>query len=214
MVELQTERGGERRRVGRADVVGRDTATGAEVAEVERRPLIAPLRPPAHSIWATFLPPRSAAWANVSACSTPGVPNADVLLANGWPLTWNVLFVEPCDARPRAGRQREPSGAGVRRRLRQQTVVGCLGAVLQQVAEAWHHALLRVLLDGVLAQAVGREEQQLVRAVITVTAADHRCDGEASTPTPARSRPAARPRRRPRPDADHASTHEQTHRMT
>ncbi len=57
--------------------------------------MIAPLRPPAHSIWATFLPPRSAAWANVSACSTPAVPNADVLLANGWPLTWNVLFVEP-----------------------------------------------------------------------------------------------------------------------
>ena len=30
-----------------------------------------PLRPPAHSIWTTFLPPRSADWAMVSADSTP-----------------------------------------------------------------------------------------------------------------------------------------------
>jgi hypothetical protein len=60
-------------------------------------PWIAPPRPPAHSIWATFLPPRSAAWASVSACSTPG-SNAVVRLAKGWPLTWNVLFVEPWTA--------------------------------------------------------------------------------------------------------------------
>ena len=58
-------------------------------------PAIVPLRPPAHSIWATFLPPRSAAWASVSAWSTLVAPSADVLLPNGWPLTWNVLLVEP-----------------------------------------------------------------------------------------------------------------------
>ena len=54
-----------------------------------------PTRPPAHSICATFLPPRSAAWASVSACSTPAPAN-DVELANGSPFLWNVLFVDPC----------------------------------------------------------------------------------------------------------------------
>ena len=64
-------------------------------------PSIAPLRPPAHSIWATFLPPRSAACASVSACSTPG-SNAAVrgggLPKNACPLTWKVLLVDPCTA--------------------------------------------------------------------------------------------------------------------
>src|SRR6478609_3574892 len=55
------------------------------------------LRPPAHSTWATFLPPRSADWAIDSACNTPG-SNAAVRLANGWPLMWNVLFVDPVTA--------------------------------------------------------------------------------------------------------------------
>ncbi len=58
-------------------------------------PLMTPLRPPAHSIWRTFLPPRSADWAIVSACSTPA-PNELVEFANGWLLVWNVLLVEPC----------------------------------------------------------------------------------------------------------------------
>jgi hypothetical protein len=35
-------------------------------------PLIVAFRPPAHSTWATFSPPRSADWAMVSACSVPG----------------------------------------------------------------------------------------------------------------------------------------------
>ena len=57
-------------------------------------PLIVALRPPAHSTWATLRPPRSADWAIDSAWSTFG-SNAAVRLANGWPLMWNVLFVEP-----------------------------------------------------------------------------------------------------------------------
>ena len=40
------------------------------------------------------MPPRSAAWAMVSAWSTPG-SKAAVRLANGWPLMWNVLLVDP-----------------------------------------------------------------------------------------------------------------------
>jgi hypothetical protein len=59
-------------------------------------PWIEPLRPPAHSIWATFLPPRSAAWAIVSACRTLTAPKAAVEFANVPPLMWNVLFVDPC----------------------------------------------------------------------------------------------------------------------
>src|SRR6478609_1804886 len=57
-------------------------------------PSMAPLRPPAHSSWMTFLPPRSADWAMVSACNTPG-SNAAVRLASGWVLIANVLLVEP-----------------------------------------------------------------------------------------------------------------------
>src|SRR4051794_10034560 len=58
-------------------------------------PLIVALRPPAHSTCATFRPPRSAACAIDSACST-FASNAVVRLANGCPFTGNVLFVDPC----------------------------------------------------------------------------------------------------------------------
>ncbi len=57
-------------------------------------PLILPFAPPAHSSWMTFLPPRSADWAMVSAWRVPGV-NADVLLFSGWVLIAKVLLVEP-----------------------------------------------------------------------------------------------------------------------
>src|SRR5581483_3836681 len=52
-------------------------------------------RPPVHSICATFLPARSAAFAIVSAWSTPE-PENDVLLVNASPERKNVLLVEPC----------------------------------------------------------------------------------------------------------------------
>src|SRR5262245_59473681 len=52
-------------------------------------------RPPTHSIWATFLPARSAALAIVSACNTPA-PENDVRLLNVSPERKNVLFVDPC----------------------------------------------------------------------------------------------------------------------
>ena len=58
-------------------------------------PWIEALRPPAHSIWATFRPPRSAACAIDSACSTPGSNAAVRLVPNGSPFLWNVLLVEP-----------------------------------------------------------------------------------------------------------------------
>src|SRR5512139_538583 len=57
-------------------------------------PSMVALRPPAHSTWATFLPPRSAACAMVSACRTPE-SKAEVRLVNAWPLMWNVLLVDP-----------------------------------------------------------------------------------------------------------------------
>ena len=64
----------------------------------DRKSIVGPwmvaLRPPAHSTWATLRPPRSADWAIDSAWRTFG-SNAEVRLANGWPLMWNVLFVEP-----------------------------------------------------------------------------------------------------------------------
>ena len=132
--------------------------------------MIAPLRPPAHSIWATFLPPRSAAWANVSACSTPA-SNADVRLANGWPLTWNVLFVDPAT----------PGHAPVVSVNHPAPVFGgaCVSSPLSDALAPFFNRSRKpgttpcfaYCLDGVLAQAVGREEQQLVDAVVTVSAA-------------------------------------------
>ena len=57
-------------------------------------PWVVALRPPAHSTWATLSPPRSADCATDSAWST-FASNAAVRFANGWPLIWKVLFVEP-----------------------------------------------------------------------------------------------------------------------
>ena len=57
-------------------------------------PWIAVSAPPAYSNCTTFLPPRSADWPIDSAWGTPAL-KALVLLPNGWPLTWNVLFVDP-----------------------------------------------------------------------------------------------------------------------
>jgi hypothetical protein len=60
-------------------------------------PLMVALRPPAHSTWATLSPPRSADCAIDSAWRTPGSKDP-VRLANGCPLTWKVLLVEPWTA--------------------------------------------------------------------------------------------------------------------
>src|SRR5882672_2523351 len=60
-------------------------------------PAIPARRPPTHSIWATFLPARSAAFAIVSAWRTPA-PENDVRFENVSPVRWKVLFVEPCSA--------------------------------------------------------------------------------------------------------------------
>ena len=58
-------------------------------------PLIDALRPPAHSTWATLRPPRSAAWAIDSACSTFGSKAAVRAVAKASPFLWKVLLVEP-----------------------------------------------------------------------------------------------------------------------
>src|SRR5512146_528189 len=59
-------------------------------------PAMLALRPPTHSIWATFLPARSAAAAIVSACRMFDVENDVELLKFDSPVRWNVLLVEPC----------------------------------------------------------------------------------------------------------------------
>ena len=104
MVELQAEAGDERsvveqRVTGGADEVGRHAATGEERLEVDRRALDrSRSRPPAHSTWATFRPPRSADWAIVSTCRTPGSKAAVRAVVNAWPTVKNVLLVEPWTA--------------------------------------------------------------------------------------------------------------------
>src|SRR6476659_1236126 len=58
-------------------------------------PSIFAAAPPTQSICATFLPARSAAFAIVSAWSTPD-PENEVRFENVSPLRKKVLFVEPC----------------------------------------------------------------------------------------------------------------------
>ena len=154
-----------------ADVVGRDTATGTEVAEVERRPVDRAAATARPLDLGDLLAAALGRLGQRLGLQHAGGAQRRSAVAERLAVDVERVVRRAVDARPRAGRQREPAGTRVRRRLRQQSVVGCLGAVLQQVAEAWHDTLLRVLLDGVLAQAIGREEQQLVRAVVTVSAA-------------------------------------------
>ena len=58
-------------------------------------PAMEPLRPPAHSTWATLSPPRSADWAMVSAWSTPASKAVVRFGPKTAPFLWNVLLVEP-----------------------------------------------------------------------------------------------------------------------
>src|SRR6185503_18586959 len=63
-------------------------------------PLMADCTPPTQSIWATFLPARSADAARVSACIVASPPWSwlkDVRLLNvPSPIRWEVLLVAPC----------------------------------------------------------------------------------------------------------------------
>ena len=93
-------------------------------------------------------------------------------------------------ARPGARVEREPAGARVRRRLRQQAVAGGPRALAEEVAEAGHDALVGVLLDRVLAQAVGGEEEELVVAALVVAAAVTAALGERPAPRLRSARPA------------------------
>ena len=124
VVELEAERGdeggvveyGRRCRCSWSPRRGRRGTTGSRPSG----PLIAPLAPPAHSIWATFLPPRSAAGRSSRPAGRPArTPRC----------CWRTAAVDvervvrrAVHARPGAGGEGVPAGAGVRRRLGQQAV--------------------------------------------------------------------------------------------
>ena len=159
LVVLQSEGGDERRIVAWRDVVGHDATPGPEVAEVERRPVdgaTASARPldlgDAQAVPLGGLGQRL------------GLQNrAEGRRAVAERLAVDVERVvrRPMDARPRPGGQGVPAGARVRGGLGEQPVVGSPCASAQQVAEARRDAGVCVLLDGVLAQSVGGEEEQL-----------------------------------------------------
>ena len=144
------------------------------------------LRPPAHSTWATLRPPRSALWAIVSAWRTLA-SNAAVRLANGCAVDVERVVGGAVHARPRAGRQAVPAGAGVGRRLGQQAVAGGLGAALEERGHRRQAALRGVLGDDVLAQPVGREEDRAVDTGSRLVRGGR--DGQRRSP-PGRGRPA------------------------
>ena len=123
-------------------------------------PSIVALRPPAHSTCATLRPLRSADWAMDSAWSTPG-SNAAVRFANGWPLRWKVLLVEPwTPGHAPVARLYQPApvlgGAWVRRPFHGGR------ALLQEVRHRGHEALRGVPRHDVLPHAVGGEEHRLL----------------------------------------------------
>ena len=167
MVELEPERGDERRVVeqgvaGAADEVRRDAATREERPEVDRRALDGGVAPAGPLDLGDLQPPRSADWAIDSAWRTFG-SNAEVRLANGWPLMWKVLLVEPWtpgQAPVASVYQPAPvlGGAWV-----SSPFAGAEAPFLQEVPHRRHHALAGVLRDQVLAQPVGGEEDRAVR---------------------------------------------------
>ena len=164
VIELQPERGRERRRVVRRDEVRGDAASRQERAEVEGGALNHAAATAGPLDLGHLL---AAALGRLG--QRLGLQHAGVerRRAIGERLAVGVERVvrRAVDARPRPGREREPAGPGVGRRLGQEAVAGRLGAIPQQVTEPRHLPLVRVALDEVLLQAVGREEQQLVVAV-------------------------------------------------
>jgi hypothetical protein len=148
---------------------------------------MAPLRPPAHSIWATSCPHARPP----GRASRPAARRAGRGDGTGAEERLSVdverVVRRPVDGGPRTGGEREPAGAGVRRRLRLQTIAGCLRALAQQLPEPGYRALAGVGLDPVLHETVGGEEQQLVPALLICP-----CHAAARTPCS----PTARTQRR------------------
>ena len=165
VIELEAERSGEGRVVGRRDVVGRHAAAGAEVAEVDGRAVDGAAAAAGPLDLGDLL---AAALGRLG--QRLGLQHAGVVRRGAIRECVAVLVERvvgrAVDARPRAGGEREPAGAGVRRRLRQQPVVRRPRSVLEQITEARCHALVGVLLDRLLHQAVGGEEEELVLAAI------------------------------------------------
>ena len=166
VVELQAEAGRERRVVGGRDVVRGDAAARAEVAEVDGGAVDgagAPAGP------LDLGDPLAAALGGLGQRLGLQHGRAERRRAGGERLAVDVERVvgRPVDARPGAGGERVPAGPGVRRRLREQPAVGGLGAAGAAGRGSPARPVRRsdgVLLDAVLHEAVGGEEQQLVVA--------------------------------------------------
>ena len=81
---------------GRRDVVGRHAAAGEEVAEVERRAVDRAAAAAGPLDLGDLLAAALGRLGERLGLQDVRALNAAVVLVNGWPLTWNVLFVEPC----------------------------------------------------------------------------------------------------------------------
>ena len=171
MVVLHPERGDEVGEIGRRDVVGGDATTRQEVAEVERRSVDGPTTSAGPFDLGHL---QSTAFGRLGEGLGLQHPRVEGRRAVAERLAVDVERVvgRAGHARPGARGEGEPPGAGVRRGLGQQPVVGCLHAFAQQIAEAGHDTLLRVLLDEVLAHAVRHKEQHMRRVVAVVTRGD------------------------------------------
>ena len=164
MVELQTERRRERRRVGRRDVVGRHAATGAEVAEVERRSVDRAAAPAGPLDLGDLL---AAALGRLG--ERLGLQHAGagaerrVRVAERLAVDVERVVRRAMDARPRAGvsvNQPAPVFGGD---CVSSPLSDALAPCFSRSRKPGTTPCFGVRLDGVLAHAIGREEQQLAR---------------------------------------------------
>ncbi len=161
VVELEAERLREGLVVGGADVVGRHAAAGEERAEVDRRAVDRGLDAAGPLDLRDLEAGALRALGDGLRLERRGAERGGAVRERAAVDVVGVVR-RAVHARPGAGRERVPAGAGVGRGLGQQAATGRRGALLEEVRHRGHQALRGVALDQVLAHAVGGEEDGAV----------------------------------------------------
>ena len=175
VVELEPEGGDERNVVeqlvaSRTDEVRGDTSAGKEGSEVDRRSLDRRVAAAGPLDLGDLEAAPLGGLGDRLGLEDVGVERRGAVAKR---LTVDVERVvgRAVDARPCAGREAVPAGAGVRGRLGQETASGRIRALLEEPLHRGHDASVGVLLDEILAEAVSREEDGLVRRRASVAVA-------------------------------------------
>jgi hypothetical protein len=160
VVELQAEGGDELGVICGADVIGGHAAAGQEATEVDGGSLDGGTAPTGEFDLGDLL---AAAFGSLGdrlglqdAVIEGGGPAGEVVAVDVERVVRRSVHARPC-----AGGQRVPAGAGVGRRLRQHAAA-CPCARLLDLVEGREQALCRVVGDQILAQAIRGEEDRAV----------------------------------------------------